>query len=73
VAALAMGGVLWLTARLVLPFAANAHGLAQAAVLGVLIAGGIAIYALLLILLGVTKWADAVKALRRSGPRDLRP
>jgi putative peptidoglycan lipid II flippase len=71
--ALAMGGLLWLTARLVWPFAADAHGLAQAAVLGILIAGGIAIYALLLTVLGVMNRADAVKALRRSGPRDLRP
>ena len=68
-AALAMGGLLWLKAHFVLPWAADAHGLAQAAVLGILIAGGIAIYGLLLALFGVINWADARGALRR----DLRP
>jgi putative peptidoglycan lipid II flippase len=72
-AALAMGGLLWLAASFALPFAADAHGLVQVVVLGVLIAGGIAIYALLLAALGVMKWTDAVKAIRQSGPRDLRP
>jgi putative peptidoglycan lipid II flippase len=72
-AALAMGGLLWLAGSFVLRFAAEAHGLIQAAVLGVLIAGGIAVYALLLAVTGVLKWADAVTAIRRSGPRDLRP
>lgn len=72
-AALAMGGLLGLAASFVLPFAAEAHGLAQAAVLGVLVAGGIAIYAVLLAALGVMTWADAVKAIPRSGRRDLRP
>ncbi|QWG13204.1 murein biosynthesis integral membrane protein MurJ [Bradyrhizobium sediminis] len=56
-AAFAMGGLLWLTATQALPLAANAHGLAQAALLGGLIAGGIAIYGLLLALFGVTSWA----------------
>jgi putative peptidoglycan lipid II flippase len=64
-AALVMGGLLWLKAHFVLPWAANANRLAQAAVLGILIAGGIAIYALLLALFGVTNWADAREALRR--------
>ena len=52
-----MGGLLWLAAAFALPMAATAHGLAQAALLGVLIAGGIAIYGLLLALFGVTSWA----------------
>ena len=47
-AALAMGALLWLAAALVLPFVAAAHGLAQAALLLVLIAAGIAIYGLFL-------------------------
>jgi putative peptidoglycan lipid II flippase len=68
-AALAMGGLLWLKAALVL---AGAHGLAQAAMLGVLIIAGVAIYGLLLALLGVIRWADAIAALRHSAPRDLR-
>ena len=72
VAALAMGGLLWLKAAFVWPLAANAHGLAQAAILGILIIAGVAIYGLLLALFGVIGWADAVGALRRSPPRDLR-
>lgn len=71
-AALAMGALLWLMARLVLPPAAAAHGLAQAAVLAILIAGGIAIYGLFLRLFGITGWRDAVSALRRTTPGDLR-
>ena len=47
-------------------------GLAQAAMLGVLIIAGVAIYGLLLNLFGVVTWADAASALRPSPPRDLR-
>jgi len=71
-AALAMGALLWLMARLVLPLAAGAHGLAQAAVLAILIVGGMAIYGLFLRLFGITGWRDAVSALRRTTPGDLR-
>jgi putative peptidoglycan lipid II flippase len=71
VAALAMGGLLWLKAALVWPLA-GAHGLAQAAILGVLIIAGVAIYGLLLALFGVIHWADAIGAVRHSAPRDLR-
>jgi len=71
VAALAMGGLLWLTAALVWPLA-GAHGLAQAAILGVLIIAGVAIYGLLLALLRVLNWADAIAAVRHSPLRDLR-
>ncbi|HEV7602846.1 MAG TPA: murein biosynthesis integral membrane protein MurJ, partial [Bradyrhizobium sp.] len=70
-AALAMGGLLWLKAASASPLA-GAHGLAQAAMLGVLIIAGVAIYGLLLVLLGVINWADAVAAVRHSPPRDLR-
>ena len=70
-AALAMGGLLWLKAKFVLPLAADAHGIAQAAVLAILIAGGIAIYGLFLWLFGVTGWRDAVNAIRRNKPADL--
>jgi putative peptidoglycan lipid II flippase len=69
VAALAMGGLLWLTAALLWPLAG---GLAQAAMLGVLTIAGVAIYGLLLNLFGVVTWADAARALRSSPPRDLR-
>jgi putative peptidoglycan lipid II flippase len=71
-AALAMGGLLWPGAALVLPLAADTHGLAQAALLAVLIAGGIAVYGLLLALFGVTGWNEAVSAFRQSPARDLR-
>jgi putative peptidoglycan lipid II flippase len=56
-AALLMGGLLWLKASFVLSRTADAHALTQAAVLGVLIAGGLFIYALLLTLFGVIDWA----------------
>ena len=70
-ASLAMGGLLWLKARFVLPLAADAHGIARAAVLAILIVGGIAIYGLFLWLFGVTGWRDAIKALRQNRPADL--
>jgi putative peptidoglycan lipid II flippase len=65
-AALLMGGVLELAMRL------PAHGLAQALALALLIAGGVAIYLLLLALFGVGTWRQAVNAIRAGGPRDLR-
>jgi putative peptidoglycan lipid II flippase len=71
-AALAMGAALWLAATLVLPSAASVHGVAQAAVLGILIIGAIAIYGLLLALSGAVTLANAVNALGRSQPLDLR-
>ena len=70
-AALAMGGLLWLKAALVWPLVGG-HGLAHAAILGVLIIAGVAIYGLLLNLFGVVTWADAASALRPSPARDLR-
>jgi len=71
-AALAMGGLLWLMATLVLAPAASTHGIAQAVVLMVLISGGIAIYGLLLALFGVIRWSDAVNAIRQTTSPDLR-
>lgn len=71
-AAILMGGALWLEAHVVLPWTADAHGLAQAAILGILIAGGIAIYGLLLAWFGVVSWTEAVSAVRRTPPRNLR-
>jgi putative peptidoglycan lipid II flippase len=61
-AAILMGAALWLTAH-VLPSTAAAHGLVQAAILGILIAGGIATYGLLLALFGVVSWAEAARAV----------
>src|ERR1700683_2061576 len=70
VAALAMGGLLWATTRLVLAPNADLHGLALAAALLVLIAGGMALYGLLLTLFGVTGWGAAVGADRRTAAGD---
>src|SRR6202158_2951769 len=72
VAALAMGGLLWLMATFVLPLTAPAHGVAQAVVLLMLISGGIVIYGLLLALFGVTRWGDAVSAISQTTASDLR-
>lgn len=71
-AALAMGALLWLMARFVLPLVAGAHGLAEATVLAILIAAGIAIYGLFLRLFGITGWREAVNTLRQKTPADLR-
>jgi putative peptidoglycan lipid II flippase len=69
-AALAMGGLLWL-ATTFLPVA-DLHGLAQAAALLALIAGGIALYGLILQLFDVTGWREAVNAVRQNPPGGLR-
>jgi len=71
-AALAMAALLWLAAHFVLAQVANMHGVAQVAVLLALIAGGIAIYGLLLGLLGVTGWRDTLNAVRQPSRGDLR-
>ena len=65
-AALLMAAAIWAMLRF-LPSA----GLAQALALAALIAGGIAIYGLLLQLFGVAGWRETVNAFKR-GPRDLR-
>ena len=68
-AALAMGGLLWLAAPLVLGLGKSTHGLAQAILVVTLIAAGMAVYGLLLALLRVIRWGDAVNAVRQtSGP-----
>ena len=64
-AAALMGAALWLV-----PIA-RLDGLAQAAAIVALIAAGLALYALLLQLFGITGWREAVNALW-GGPRDLR-
>ena len=71
-AALVMGGLLWLAVVFALPMAATAHGFVQAALLGGLIAAGIAVYGLLLALFGVTGWAEAKRAIRPSRASGLR-
>ncbi len=72
VAATVMGGLLWPEARFVLPLTAEAHGAAQVAVVGILIAGGIAIYGLLLVVLGGIDGRDAARRIRQKAARDLR-
>ena len=71
-AALAMGGLLWLMARFLPAAGTDAHGLAQAVLLMVLISAGIAVYGLFLTLSGAIRWNDAVNAVRPTGPADLR-
>jgi putative peptidoglycan lipid II flippase len=71
-AALVMGGLLWLTARLVPALGAEPHGIAQALVLAGLIAGGIAVYGSLLALFGVASWGEAAAAFRQTAASDLR-
>jgi putative peptidoglycan lipid II flippase len=69
-AALVMGGLLWPAVAFMPTIPANM--LAQAAVLVLLISGGIAVYGLLLGQFGVIGWSDAVRALRQTGASDLR-
>jgi putative peptidoglycan lipid II flippase len=59
--------LLWLASGLT----ANAHGVAQAALLLVLIAGGIAIYGLLLLAFRVTTPDEVVNTFSRKGHRGL--
>jgi putative peptidoglycan lipid II flippase len=71
-AALVMGALLWPEARFVLPATAAAHGAAQLAMLGILIAGGMAIYGLLLVALGGVDARAGADLVRRQPARDLR-
>jgi hypothetical protein len=50
----------------------STHALADAALLIMLISGAAAIYGLLLALLGVIRWDEALVALRQNAPADLR-
>ncbi len=70
-AALGMGGLLWLAVRLLFP-TSGAHGLLQAAALVILIAAGVAIYGLLLLTFRVIDRDDMQAALLRSRSGDLR-
>lgn len=62
-AAAAMGALLWLTTGLM---PVEAHGLIRFIVLGLQIGAGIAVYGLLLQILGAASWREAVNALKRS-------
>jgi putative peptidoglycan lipid II flippase len=61
-AAAAMGALLWLTTGLV---PSEAHSLIRFIVLGSQIVAGIAVYGLLLQILGAASWREAVSALKR--------
>ncbi|MCK1710253.1 MULTISPECIES: murein biosynthesis integral membrane protein MurJ [unclassified Bradyrhizobium] len=61
-AAALMGALLWLTAGFV---PAAAHGIIRFVALGVQIAAGIGVYGLLLQILGVASWREAISALKR--------
>ncbi|WP_213775696.1 murein biosynthesis integral membrane protein MurJ [Bradyrhizobium sp. dw_78] len=71
-AALGMGGLLWGTAGWVLGQKAELHGFAEALALLILITAGIVVYGLLLSIFGVTGWREAIGAVRRTPPGDLR-
>src|SRR5262249_22422694 len=61
-AALVMGGLLWLIAGLA---PEGSHGFIRFIALALQIAAGIAVYGLLLQILGVASWREAVNALKR--------
>jgi putative peptidoglycan lipid II flippase len=65
-AALAMGGLLWLTAPFVLAASGNQSGLTHFFLVAALITAGIAVYGQLLALFGVLRWGDAIRAIRQS-------
>jgi putative peptidoglycan lipid II flippase len=71
-AALAMAALLWLAAHVALAPTANMHGVAQVAALLALIAGGIAVYGVLLGFFGVTGWRQTLNAVRHRSRGDLR-
>jgi putative peptidoglycan lipid II flippase len=71
-AALAMAALLWLAAHVALAPTANMHGVAQVAALLALIAGGIAVYGVMLGLFGVTGWRETLNAVRHRSRGDLR-
>jgi putative peptidoglycan lipid II flippase len=71
-ATLGMGGLLWLTAPLVLASGGNAHGMAQAGLVALLVSGGMATYGLLLAVLGAIRWGEAVNAIRQTAGPGLR-
>ncbi|HVX74529.1 MAG TPA: murein biosynthesis integral membrane protein MurJ [Bradyrhizobium sp.] len=71
-AAIAMGGLLSVAAQSALGPDGDSHRLMQALVLFILIGGAIAVYALLLNWFGVIGWREAIGALRRRPPGDLR-
>ncbi|HLJ00785.1 MAG TPA: murein biosynthesis integral membrane protein MurJ [Bradyrhizobium sp.] len=72
VAAVAMGALLWLTAPILFAAGHDPHGPAFFLLVATLISGGVAAYALFLLLLGVISRNDAIGALRKSASSRLR-
>jgi putative peptidoglycan lipid II flippase len=66
-AAFAMGGLLWLSAPVVLNAVGSETGLTHFVLVAALIAAGIAVYGLCLALFGVFRWREAIRNLRQSG------
>jgi putative peptidoglycan lipid II flippase len=66
-AALAMGGLLWLAAPVALAAIPTSLSLSYVLLMAVLVTGGMAVYGLFLVLLGVVGWKETVNALRQSG------
>lgn len=71
-ATLVMGVALWLEAHVVRAWVSDAHVVAQAALVGVLIASALIVYAGALALFGVVTPAGALRAFRQSRAGDLR-
>jgi putative peptidoglycan lipid II flippase len=71
-AAAVMGCALWLATTFAAGPQAQQRGVAQAALLLVLIAGAVAVYGLLLAAFGVTGWREAIAALRQKPSPHLR-
>ena len=65
VAALAMGGLLWLSAPVALNAGGNETGLTHFILVAALISAGIVVYGLCLALFGVLHWGDAIRAIRQ--------
>ncbi|HEX7789245.1 MAG TPA: murein biosynthesis integral membrane protein MurJ, partial [Afipia sp.] len=68
--AAAMGTMLFLAESFVSPVTATAGFLAQITILGGLVAAGVSFYGLLLDLLGVVSWGEAISNLRDGGLRE---
>jgi putative peptidoglycan lipid II flippase len=71
-AGLVMGALLWLAVPFVLQPDADAHGFSLAVPVAALISGGMAVYGLLLVALGVVRWGEVVNAFRQTTSPTLR-
>jgi putative peptidoglycan lipid II flippase len=71
-AGLAMGALLWLAVPFVLQPDSDAHGFSLVVPVAALISGGLAVYGLLLVALGVIRWGEVVNAFRQTTSPTLR-